>query len=136
MKSRVWKSQIFYENSWRKWILQNATFMIKLKVIKSFRKKSKWFFGVKISNTPTTCSGCLKKGVIKYGNLHLYTKGILYLHKYERVAETNFRFCLSKFCVTNITSTLNNIKPFTEDIPYFVLNFLLLLKNDWMRKLR
>ena len=125
MKSRVWKSQIFYENSWRKWILQNATFMIKLKVIKSFRKKSKWFFGVKISNTPTTCSGCLKKGVIKYGNLHLYTKGILYLHKYERVAETNFRFCLSKFCVTNITSTLNNIKPLTEDVVYKDQNLIL-----------
>lgn len=99
--------------------------MIKLKVIKSFWVKSKWFFGVKISNTPATCSGCWKKGVIKYGNLHLYTKGILYLHKYERVTETTLRFCLSKFCVTNTTSTLNNIKPFTEDVVYKDQNLIL-----------
>ena len=89
--------------------------------IKSHQKsleKSKWFIGVKSSNIPATCSGCLKKGVIKYGSLYLYTKGILYLHKYERVVETTLRFCFSKFCVTNITSTLNNIKPFIDDVVY------------------
>ena len=125
MKSRVWKFQIFYQNRWKKRILQNVTFIIKLKVIKSFWKKNKWFIGVKSSNTPATCSGCLKKGVIKYGNLHLYTKGILYLHKHEKVVETTLRFCLSKFCVANITSTLNNIQLLADDIVYKDLNLIL-----------
>ena len=80
----------------------------------------------KSSNAPATSSGCLKKGVIKYGNLHIYTKGILYLHKHEKLVETTLRFCLSKFCVTNITSTLNNIQPFADDVVYKEPNLILL----------
>ena len=67
----------------------------------------------------------LVQGVIKYSNLHLYTKGILYLHKHEKVVETTLRFCLSKFCVTNITSTLNNIQPFADNVVYKDPNFIL-----------
>ena len=32
-------------------------------------------------NTPAVCSSYLKKGFIKYGDLHLFKKWILYLHK-------------------------------------------------------
>ena len=88
----------------------------KVKSHQKFLKKNKWFTGVKGSNAPANCSGCLKKGVIKYGNLHLYTKGILYLHKHEKAVETILRFCLSKFSVTNIASTLNNIQPSADDV--------------------
>ena len=51
----------------------------KIKTHQKFLKINKWFTRVKSLNTPATCSGCLKKGVIKYGNLHLHTKGGFHL---------------------------------------------------------
>ena len=42
----------------------------KIKSYQKFFEKNQWFIGVKSSNTPDICSGCLKKGVIEYGNLH------------------------------------------------------------------
>ena len=42
----------------------------------------------------------------------------MYLHKHEKVVETTLRFCLGKFCVTNISSTLHNIQPFRDDVVY------------------
>ena len=71
---------------------------------------SKGFVGVKSSNTLVPTSDYVKKGAINYSDLHLYTKGILYLHKHDKVVKTTFRFCLSKLCITNITSTLNYIQ--------------------------
>ena len=47
----------------------------KIKTHQKFLKINKWFTRVKSLNAPATCSGCLKKRVIKYGNLHLHTKG-------------------------------------------------------------
>ena len=53
--------------------IAKRNFHHKIKSHQKFLEKTKWFIGVKSSNTPATCSGCLRKGVIKYSNLHLYT---------------------------------------------------------------
>ena len=87
---------------------------------------SKGFVGVKSSNTPVPTSDCVKKGAINYSALHLYTKGILYLHKNDKVVKTTFRFCLSKLCITNITSTLNYIQQIIGNHLHKDLNFVLL----------
>ena len=47
-------------------------------------------------------------------DLHFYTKGLLYLHIHGKVVETTLRFCMNKSCVTNITSTVTNVRPLID----------------------
>ena len=59
---------------------------------------------------PARCSGCLKPGAIKITDLHLRTKGLLFLERDNRVVETNLRFCLNKSYYLNIESSRNNMQ--------------------------
>ena len=73
-----------------------------------------WYVGIKRSQKPCRCGGCLVVGIIKCGDLHLFTKGILYLPKQNKVVETTMRFCVKRSCVQNITSSFTNIRPMLE----------------------
>ena len=50
------------------------------------------------------------------GDLYFYIEGLLYLEKDGKVVETKLRFCLTTSCTTNITSSLNNIRPLAGTI--------------------
>ena len=91
------------------------TFSAKLKNHPRFETEQIWYLSVKKSGAPSRCSGCMVPKQIKIGDLHLYVKGLLYLEKDDRVAETKLRFCLKRKCVTNINSSYNNIRPLNLD---------------------
>ena len=64
------KSQMVKPDSLKAVNTAKRNFHHKIKSYQKFFEKNQWFIGVKSSNTPVICSGCLKKGVIEYGNLH------------------------------------------------------------------
>ena len=64
----------------------------------------------KKSKKSCTCAGCLKKGAINTGDLHLYTKGLFYLARDSKVVSSTLRFCPYWKCVQEIKkcSTFSN----------------------------
>ena len=78
---------------------------------KSFNVKNDWFFDVKKSKKSCTCAGCLKKGAINTGDLHLYTKGLSYVAKDDKVVSSTLIFCPSWKCVQEIKSSFHNVQP-------------------------
>lgn len=92
----------------------SRSFHPKIREHSKFSTVSEWFVGIKNSQASSTCSGCLTKAAVKRGDLHIYTKGILYLQKHDRVVETTCRFCPTKSCVQTMRSSLHNIRPLVE----------------------
>ena len=78
-----------------------------------------WYLARKSSTKPCRCSGCLLPRKILPGQLHFYVNGLLHVEKNDQVVETKLRFCLSRNCVTNICSRLNNVKSLTSDCLIF-----------------
>ena len=60
---------------------------------KNFSVKNDWFVDVKKLKKSCTCAGCLKKGAINTGDLHLYTKGLFYVAKDGKVVSCTLRLC-------------------------------------------
>ena len=57
---------------------------------------------MKKSKKSCTGAGCLKKGAINTGDLHLHTKGLFYVVKDDKVVSSTLRFCPSgKMCARN-----------------------------------
>ena len=82
----------------------------KLRDHEKFYSPQIWYVSrknIRLSN----CSDCLQPKKIMSGDLHFYVEKIFYLEKDGKVIETKFRFCLATSSPTNITSSLNNIKP-------------------------
>ena len=73
-----------------------------------------WVLQRKPGTKKSTCSGCLKKDQIDPGMLHLAVEGLLYIRKHNNVVQTVLRFCLSRKCVTDIRSKMNNIRNLTS----------------------
>ena len=65
----------------------------------------------KNTSRPTSCSDWLQPKKIMPGDLPFYIEGLLYLEKDDKVVETKLRFHLATSCTTNITGSLNNIRP-------------------------
>ena len=74
-----------------------------------FEKLQTWFVSKK-KGKAARCSGCLKKDMVKDGDLHLYVTALLYIKNIDDVKETKLRFCMKRSCVTNIRGTLSNVK--------------------------
>ena len=58
-----------------------------------------------------TCAGSLRKGAINTGDLHLYTKGLFYVAKDDKVVSSTLRFCPYRKCVQEIKSSFHNVQP-------------------------
>ena len=66
---------------------------------------------MKKSKKSCTCAGCLKKGAISTRDLHLYTKGLFYVVKDDKVVSSTLRFCPSWKYVQEIKSSFHNVQP-------------------------
>ena len=73
-----------------------------------------WVLQRKPGTKKSTCSGCLKKDKIDPGMLHLSVEGLLYVRRHNNVVQTVLRFCLTRKCVTDIRSKMNNIRNLTS----------------------
>ena len=91
------------------------TFSAKLKNHPRFETEQICYLSLKKSGAHSRCSGCMVPKQIKIGDLHLYVKGLLYLEKADRVVKTKLPFCLKIKCVTNISSSYNNMRPLNLD---------------------
>ena len=109
-------------------------FCHQLKEHTNFSSPQVWYLSNKNQSRPSRCSGCLKPKKIMPGDIHFYVPGLLYLEKDDKVVETKLRFCLSKNCVTNITSSFHNIRPQSGDILYDpLLNELSQAERDMIK---
>ena len=66
---------------------------------------------MKKSKKSCTCAGCLKKGAISTRDLHLYTKGLFYVVKDDKVVSSTLRFCPSWKYVQEIKSSFHSVQP-------------------------
>ena len=66
---------------------------------------------MKKSKKSCTGAGCLKKGAINTGDLHLHTKGLFYVVKDNKVVSSTLRFCPSGKCVQEMKSSFHNVQP-------------------------
>ena len=73
-----------------------------------------WYVKIKTSVTPATCTGCLQPDAIKMNDLHIATKGLLYVKKNDKGVNTELRFCPKKECVQDIKSPYTNIRPLAD----------------------
>ena len=86
-----------------------------LKSNPKFSEQQTWYLARKMRGQSARCSGCLQKGKIQIGDLHLYVNGLLYLEKEDIVKVVKeMRFCINRKCVTEIQSQYNNIRPLED----------------------
>ena len=69
-------------------VTRERNFCPQLRSHVKFNDEQDWFLSKKSSGRAARCSGCLKPGAIKVGDLHLSVKGLFYLEKDNRVVET------------------------------------------------
>ena len=96
--------------------IKARVFCKQLEAHDKFNSEQEWLLIRKTMSKPARCSGCLKPGAIKMTDLHLRMKGLLFLERDNRVAETNLRFCLNKSCCLNIESSRNNTQPLKSPV--------------------
>ena len=89
---------------------ENERFHNKIINHKNFNVENDWFADVKKSKKSCTCAGCLKKGAINTGDLHLHIKGLFYVAKDDKVVSSTLRFCPIRKCVQEIKSSFHNVQ--------------------------
>ena len=84
---------------------------IKLRDHEKFDLPQTWYVSRKNTTRSSHRSGFYQRKKIMPGNPRHYVEGLPYVEKDNKIVEKNLRFCLATRCTTNITSSLNNIRP-------------------------
>ena len=75
-----------------------------------------WVVERKKDSRAASCSGCLKKGAIKEGDLHLSVKGLFYVSARDTVVDSTLRFEMKASCARYIRGTRHNIRDIQTDM--------------------
>ena len=102
-------SQCTVSNSRRK-------FPKKLQEHPKFNDPQVWVVERKKDSRAASCSGCLKKGAIKEGDLHLSVKGLFYVSARDTVVDSTLRFEMKASCARYIRGTRHNIRDIQTDM--------------------